>query len=175
MSTTLLTGWRRSIWHGAPPESLNEIIPTGGRGFVCAMLPCSVTNQIQGHSDEGRNHLNTHFTAVPFFLSLNFSRNPLDTNKQDANKQTGGQTMHAHTSCAYQRPDMTEWVRRCVPAVLSPGKRSQDKLDRGSWEPDPVEATVYRRGPHTAAPAKAKMSCTVNRCHIKQLGKCHIF
>lgn len=87
------------------------------------------------------------------------------------NKQTGGQTMHVDTSCPYQRPDMTEWARcRCVPAVLSPGKRSQDKPDsrpggilvRGG-------ALLYtERRPHTAAPAKAKMSRAVNSCHITQ-------
>ncbi len=155
-----------------------KLYQKGGRDFVRAMLPSSVTNQIQGHSDEGQNHLNTHFTAVPFFLFLDFSRKS-PRHKQasmQTNKQTGEQTMHAHTSCPYQRPDMTGWARCCcVPAVLSPGKSSQDKLDGGPWEPGVVGATVYRRRPHTAAPAKAKMSRTVNRCHIKQPGKCHVF
>lgn len=32
-----------------------------------------------------------------------------------------------------------------------------------------VGAAVYRSRPHTAAPAKAKMSRAANRCHVKQL------
>lgn len=44
-----------------------------------------------------------------------------------ANKQAGKQTVRAHTNCAYQGPGMTE----SVPAVLSPGKPSQDKPDGG--------------------------------------------
>lgn len=134
MSMPLQTGWRRSIWQGESLMSLKEIIPKGGRDFVCAMLPCSVTNQIQGHSEEGQNRPNTRLTAVPFFLSLDFSRKS-PRHKQaslQTNKQTGKQTMHAHTSCPYQRPDMTEWARRCC-ATWETEPRQTGQRAVGAW------------------------------------------
>lgn len=84
--------------------------------------------------------------------------------------------MRAHTSCPYQRPDMTEpacclstlpdaadaaAAAAGVPAVLSPGETEPRQTGQTG------EAGDHR--PHTAAPAKAKMSHTANRCRAEQL------
>lgn len=133
---------------------------------------------MQGHSDRGDRigSAAPHFTARPLSPSLDRSQKSSSRHKQ-ASMQTNKRAkraMRAHTSCPYQRPDMTEpaccrsmllMPRRpaaaCVPAVLSPEETEPRQTGSAG------EAGDHR--PHTAAPAKAKMSHTANRCRTKQL------
>lgn len=159
VSTTLLTGWRRSIWQGDSPVSLNKIIPKAGWDFVCTMLSCSITSRIQGHSDEGQNHLNTHFAAVPFFLSLDFSRK--SPRHKQASMQTNKQSSKPcmHTQAVLIRGQT--WLNELAAAAdaASPwfchlGNRAKTNRTAGHGSPDAVGATVYRRRPHTASTHK---------------------
>lgn len=120
-----LTDWKRWIW----PSNWPHRCPS-----KYSEIHFSIWNKTQGHTDQEQNQQNTHFTAVLLVLSLDSSQTPpllpqpSPTPKQTsthANKQAGKQTVRAHTNCAYQGPGMTE----SVPAVLSPGKPSQDKPD----------------------------------------------
>lgn len=98
--------------------SLGIIAPEASwRLFFLLFAPCTRTNQIQGHSDRGdrMGSAAPHFTAQPLSPSLDYSQKSSSQHKQ-ASMQTNKRAkraMRAHTSCPYQRPDMTEPACRC--------------------------------------------------------------
>lgn len=141
---------------------LNKMIPKAGWDFVCTMLSCSITSRIQGHSDEGQNHLNTHFAAVPFFLSLDFSRKS-PRHKQasmQTNKQSSKPCMHTQAVLIRGQTWLNELAAAAAAAdAASPrfchlGNRAKTNRTAGHGSPDAVGATVYRRRPHTASTHK---------------------
>lgn len=138
----------------------------------------TLTKKTQGHTDQEQNRQNTHFTAALLVLSLDCSQAPPahpqptpprpDTNKH-ACKQTGrpANRAYTHTNCAYQGPGMTE----SVPAVLSPGKPSQDKPD-GGWRGPHCGCSSSKLKPPTAETSeRVKMSQRLDRCCTQQLAR----
>lgn len=82
----------------------------------------------------------THTSQLcPSFYLWISPKNPLDTNKQ-ACKQTNRQANHActHTSCPYQRPDMTEracrlLLRPCGSVTWETEPRQTGQRVVGAW------------------------------------------
>lgn len=113
-----------------------------------------------------------HSCAILSTVSLDFSwKSPCHKQaSMQTSKQAGKPCMH--TQAVLIRGQT--WLNGHVAVSLQffhLGNGANTNWTLGYWSL--VWFTVYRQRPHTAAPIKAKMSHALNRCHIKQPGKCN--